>query len=447
MIQPNLIIYPFAVDGDIVPIPTDGTQESNFTSQKIGFPETMSEDVNVPRSEMNGVFNLYSQVILFINTGGFYTFDPLYTDGYKNGAVLFCFLPEFKGFLISNKDSNTSNFLTDFNAFVGDDTKPWSKITSYLPDITDVDGEITFNGNTHTTGIANFNMLKAIDANFINRPIITSLPSEDIIINGETHKSNEVAVLGDLQSSSDVRCNVDQGFGGQITDTGYNSDTFPGIKDGGSIGKWANIDVVFSEFANSAVCQVVCKCASFAVINGYGDLTGRDYQITNASNYLTSFGLTFGEFFPLAQTFLSTSGVSITYDGTNINLHVDGGNCSEIRQTYLKFISVVVSPEVLLKRELAAQLTQHLGAEILMIDNDLSSINYIKNGDLFNFNSLKNQSKFLMSIENYNNVGVINKIKNGEIVLNKKVNKKTLNEIEKRLKSNEKFDMWNEYLN
>lgn len=448
--QPNLILYPFAKDGDFVNPPIDGLNTSNFVSQKYGFPETMSEDVNVPRNQLNGVFNLYSQVIVFLNKGGFYTFDPLFIDGYQQGAVLFYYSTDYKGFLISNINSNTNNFIL-YPAFIGDNTKPWSKITSFLPDITDVNGEIGFNGNTTTTGNAVFNqIINAVNANFTNRPFITSLPSNDYFDNQGVlvGKTNQVAVLGDLNTVMNANASIDQGFGGSITDTGYNSNSFPGLNDGGSIGKWASFDAVFTEWSNSAVCQIITKCESFKANNGYDTLAGRVYNITNASQYLTSFGLTFGEFFPLSQTFLSSSGVSVTYNGNDVILSVNGGGCETLRKTYLSFVSVVVSPKINLKRNLSAIITSDLKADLLMInkDNNLNEINYVNNKNMYKYDVIKDESTLISSVENYDNLGLINNIENGTIKIDKKLTKKQFKEIKTRLVNNEKFDLWGQYL-
>ena len=139
--QPQVLVYPFATNGDYTNPPVEGNNTSNFISQKFGFPQTMSEDVNVPRDQINGVLNLYSQVIVFLNTGGFYTFDPTFAN-YQKNAVLFYNATNYKGFLISNIDNNNFNFIINPDAYIGDSTKPWTKITSYFPDITDVNGEI-----------------------------------------------------------------------------------------------------------------------------------------------------------------------------------------------------------------------------------------------------------------------------------------------------------------
>ena len=446
MIQPQILVYPFATNGDYTNIPENGNNDDIFTSQKVGFPQTMSQDMNVPREQMNGVLNLYSQIIVFLNSGGFYTFDPVFQN-YQKGSVLFYKATNFNGFLISNIDNNNYNFIQNPTTYIGDATKPWSKITSYLPDIIDENGLITFLTNVITDSNITINgLLTANNGNFLNRPFITSLPSNDIIIDGKTYKTNEVATLGDLQATTDARCNVDQGFGGSVTDTGYNSNT-PLMQDGGSIGKWCSFYANFSEFANSAVCQVICSCSSYKAVNGYDTLAGRVEIIRDANAYLTSFGLNFGEFFNLPQTFLSTSGVSISYNGTDIQLQVNGGGCETLTKTYMNFVNIIVSPKVVLKQKIYSDLISKFEADnIITNKNNLTDIKYIKNKNVYNYNSLKDESTLISSLKNYNNVSLITKIENGDIKTNKKITKIKIKDINKKIKLNENIDIF-DYIN
>lgn len=119
-----------------------------------------------------------------------------------------------------------------------------------------------------------------------------------------------------------------------------------------------------------------------------------------------------------------------------------------MRKTYLSFVSVVVSPKINLKRNLSAIITSDLKADLLMInkDNNLNEINYVNNKNMYKYDVIKDESILISSVENYDNLGLINNIENGTIKIDKKLTKKQFKEIKTRLVNNEKFDLWGQYL-
>ena len=116
VITPNLIYQAFAHGGDFVnPSPTISTTDVN---QVTGFPIIYSTNISAggkapERDEMNGIFNLYSNLLLWINTGGTFTFDSTVATaigGYNAGTILFC--GRDNQYVMSLVNNNTLNFNT-----------------------------------------------------------------------------------------------------------------------------------------------------------------------------------------------------------------------------------------------------------------------------------------------------------------------------------------------
>lgn len=148
---PAIITQPFAWNGEFTPPPTTGSDSDTTVSQEVGFPETQSTPlgsggVPVNRSQTNGIFNLYSNILVYINTGGTFTFDnSVVTDlgGYNEGAILWC--ASANQYLISLVNNNVANFITT-PSYVNDGIN-WSFLTSFAyPDITDTAGLVTITG-------------------------------------------------------------------------------------------------------------------------------------------------------------------------------------------------------------------------------------------------------------------------------------------------------------
>lgn len=113
--KPTAITKPFSVNGDYVLPPT--SPDSFQANQDTGFPPSQSvilpAGTPVKRDELNGVFKLYSQFILWLTAGGQSTFEQSISDansGYPKETVLWC--KSINGYLVSLIDNNTANFVT-----------------------------------------------------------------------------------------------------------------------------------------------------------------------------------------------------------------------------------------------------------------------------------------------------------------------------------------------
>jgi hypothetical protein len=114
ILKPTAIIKPFCTAGDKV-LPSVGA-DSLKANQQTGFPVSQSTILpigeTVKRPEMNGVFNLYSQFILWLTSGGQSTFEQAVSDengGYPINVILFDFAS--KKYVRSLHDNNTANFV------------------------------------------------------------------------------------------------------------------------------------------------------------------------------------------------------------------------------------------------------------------------------------------------------------------------------------------------
>lgn len=131
---PTVITAPFAWNGDFTLPPTTGTNADPTVSLEVGFPLTQStplgsSGVPVNRDQTNGVFNLYSSFLVWINAGGYFTFqDDIVTElsGYDEGAILWCATNQT--YQLSLIPSNTNNFLTN-PLFINDGTN-WITINN-----------------------------------------------------------------------------------------------------------------------------------------------------------------------------------------------------------------------------------------------------------------------------------------------------------------------------
>lgn len=148
---PAIITQPFAWNGEFILPPVSGDDTDDTISQEVGFPITQSTalgsgGVPVNRQETNGAFNLYSEILVYINTGGTFTFDTSVVDvlgGYSAGSILWC--ASANQFLISLIDSNIANFITT-PSYINDGIN-WAFLSNSLPDITDSDGVVTITGS------------------------------------------------------------------------------------------------------------------------------------------------------------------------------------------------------------------------------------------------------------------------------------------------------------
>lgn len=133
---PKVMPSEFCADGDkntILTSPsTSNPQLANFST---GFPaitQTPIPNGGIPpeRADFNGMFNLLSSALVYIQNGGQWTFVPEVSNaigGYPAGAILNYYDAKKKvnKRVISNINNNVNNFLLDPSQ-IGDSSKPWS---------------------------------------------------------------------------------------------------------------------------------------------------------------------------------------------------------------------------------------------------------------------------------------------------------------------------------
>lgn len=144
------------VDGVDYEIPPITGADTSIVSQPLGAPPIMEEPITagglaILRKQFNGSIRLYSEFILWLVNGGYFTFDPTVSTengGYPDGAILFD-VTNYK-FVISLHDNNTENFVSDPSKINGVDWQYTSVID--FPDITDAAGVVNI-GLTSSNGI------------------------------------------------------------------------------------------------------------------------------------------------------------------------------------------------------------------------------------------------------------------------------------------------------
>ena len=148
IVQPATLTAPIASQGAYVAPLT--TADPNIASLPLGYPPSQATPLSaggipVDIKQTNGFWNLLSQFIVWINTGGQWTFDPAVVTangGYNKGQILWC--ASVQRYLLSLVNNNTANFLTNPN-YINDGVN-W--VFAELPSIADdLKGNITVKGN------------------------------------------------------------------------------------------------------------------------------------------------------------------------------------------------------------------------------------------------------------------------------------------------------------
>lgn len=156
MLQPKFLPEQFCNSGvqnvDYQYPPQSSIDDTIATLEK-GFPfaqEVLPADGGVPvnRQQFNGILKWLSQIISFMNLGGQFTFNTENSSGYSKGAVLFDFVNS--QFLISNKDDNNDNFVTD-PGYIG---VSWMPVGLTIEELKNIFAQIA--GNNAFTGDNNF---------------------------------------------------------------------------------------------------------------------------------------------------------------------------------------------------------------------------------------------------------------------------------------------------
>lgn len=118
--KPSYIPTPFASQGQKNTIPV-ADQGNYLASWSLGFPPVTSEPLSeggLPptRLDVNGAFNVLSAFVYYLQVGGVFTFDPdlaSYIGGYPNGMMLWYNDGTNVYPLISTKNNNTDNFISN----------------------------------------------------------------------------------------------------------------------------------------------------------------------------------------------------------------------------------------------------------------------------------------------------------------------------------------------
>lgn len=127
VIQPAAMQTPFAINGN-KNIPSQTASGTDTSSIDLGFlpitQEALDDGGQAPeRTDFNGIFYLSTDLRVFLQNGGFITFDPLVSTaigGYPQDAVLGYINQSGQlGFVRSLKDNNNLNFIQNPNYIDG----------------------------------------------------------------------------------------------------------------------------------------------------------------------------------------------------------------------------------------------------------------------------------------------------------------------------------------
>lgn len=147
---PNPIIKPFCNTGTQVAPPVGA--DSLVANQETGFPDSQATPLpigtEVQQNEMNGVLRLYTSLLLWLNSGGQFTFNQAFSDannGYALDNILWCASNStFQRSLVAN---NTANFVTT-PSYINDGINWIDVNNASFPDIQNnpTTGDVTIGG-------------------------------------------------------------------------------------------------------------------------------------------------------------------------------------------------------------------------------------------------------------------------------------------------------------
>lgn len=176
IIKPTAIQAPFAVNGDknIPNYNATGTDTSSIDEGFLPITSTALSDggQSPEREDFNGMFYLATDLRVFLQNGGFITFENTVSNkigGYPKGAILAYKNANGFGFVESLKENNQKNFVTTPSYINGTDWK-YIHINNIDTDIATVNatissvqsnlqGQITTNKNNITTNKNNITTL------------------------------------------------------------------------------------------------------------------------------------------------------------------------------------------------------------------------------------------------------------------------------------------------
>jgi len=147
---PNPIVKPFCNSGTQVSPPVGA--DTFVANQETGFPDSQATPLpagtEVQQNQMNGVLKLYTSLLLWLNSGGQFTFNQAFSDannGYALDNILWCASNStFQRSLVAN---NTANFVTT-PSYINDGINWIDVNNASFPDIQDnpTDGNVTIGG-------------------------------------------------------------------------------------------------------------------------------------------------------------------------------------------------------------------------------------------------------------------------------------------------------------
>lgn len=147
---PNPIVKPFCNSGTQVSPPVGA--DTFVANQETGFPDSQATPLpagtEVQQNQMNGVLKLYTSLLLWLNSGGQFTFNQAFSDannGYALDNILWCASNStFQRSLVAN---NTANFVTT-PSYINDGINWIDVNNASFPDIQDnpTDGNVIIGG-------------------------------------------------------------------------------------------------------------------------------------------------------------------------------------------------------------------------------------------------------------------------------------------------------------
>lgn len=160
---PNPIIKPFCNSGTQITPPVGA--DTFVANQETGFPDSQATPLpvgtEVQQDQINGILKFYTSLILWLNSGGQFTFNQAFSDannGYAKDNILWC--ESTSSFLRSLIDNNTANFV--INPSYIDDGIHWISMNPLIVANNSARAYYTGNSNNITNPARTFAYLSEI---------------------------------------------------------------------------------------------------------------------------------------------------------------------------------------------------------------------------------------------------------------------------------------------
>ena len=242
---------------------TSNPQLANFST---GFPAITQNPIpngGIPpeRADFNGMFNLLSSALVYIQNGGQWTFVPEVSNaigGYPAGAILNYYDATHKvnKRVISNINNNVNNFLLDPSQ-IGDSSKPWS-YTESTPIVQNLDNPST---DTVPSTQAVSKKIKAINASLNDKASLS--------------KTNSFSGLNIFNAATDFYGSVNMQNGANFRNTNYFYESLQTFNNGyeimrntTTVGNNTQVSMVFGNSIDTKTGNVYTNLASRKVVNG-----------------------------------------------------------------------------------------------------------------------------------------------------------------------------------